>query len=139
MISLELLSKLESILCRGSNNHFTSDAVFMRSSIPNGCAQNNKMIFLGPDAFLKITCCFPKGLSHANSDLRKHDSKKIGCLSHHCAAENLQIFLGRVFEQALRVDRPPSALSFAALASLPATQGQRSGVSTSLIRSPGFN
>jgi len=29
-------------------------------------------------------------------------------------------------EQALRVDRPPSALSFAAPSPLPATQGQRS-------------
>jgi hypothetical protein len=32
----------------------------------------------------------------------------------------------RHFEQALRVDRPPSALSFATQDSLPATQGQRS-------------
>jgi len=31
----------------------------------------------------------------------------------------------RHFEQALRVDRPPSALSFATKDSLPATQGQR--------------
>jgi len=29
------------------------------------------------------------------------------------------------FEQALRVDRPPSALCYATPASLPATQGQR--------------
>ena len=32
----------------------------------------------------------------------------------------------RTSEQALRVDRPPSALSFATCGSLPATQGQRS-------------
>jgi hypothetical protein len=32
----------------------------------------------------------------------------------------------RHFEQALRVDRPSSALSFATTGSLPATQGQRS-------------
>jgi hypothetical protein len=32
----------------------------------------------------------------------------------------------RHFEQALRVDRPPSALSFATSSFLPATQGQRS-------------
>ena len=31
----------------------------------------------------------------------------------------------RTSEQALRVDRPPSALSFATCGSLPATQGQR--------------
>ena len=31
----------------------------------------------------------------------------------------------RHFEQALRVDRPPSALGFATQGSLPATQGQR--------------
>ena len=33
---------------------------------------------------------------------------------------------GGTFEQALRVDRPPSALVFATSSSLPATQGQRS-------------
>ncbi len=32
----------------------------------------------------------------------------------------------RHFEQALRVDRPPTALGFATTSSLPATQGQRS-------------
>jgi len=39
----------------------------------------------------------------------------------------------RHFEQALRVDRPPSAFSSATLSCLPATQGQRSKVASSLM------
>jgi hypothetical protein len=40
------------------------------------------------------------------------------------------------FEQALRVDRSPSALSFAAPNSLPATQGQRSASEIPLFPLP---